>query len=209
MQTNGDRKVFKQGDLFAMAKEGKFVGTFSARHGAKDDVVDHPQPGIWTLGPIQRQRGRQDFPILYPGRQTMTVGGRHIDDDAVAVVNGRRAKGEVRVVNRRKDKVEIEIAELPDPGLHLVQVLNSNGQFSNDFIFHVAADAEAADALKRGFELDRRDVRQALADAIARNDIEDAKRVIRMAAGQRINEHNPTTGSTPVSYTHLTLPTKA
>ncbi len=203
VRKDGDRIAFAQNELLSMASDGKFVGTFTARHGEKDDVVDHPQPGIWTLGPIQRQRGRQRFPILYSGRNTMTVSGRHIDDGAAVVVNGRRVDGSVNIANRKKEKIEIEIAELPEPGMHLLQVLNPDGQFTNDFIFYVAENAEAADAMNRGLNRDRRDVRVALADAIARNDIEDARRVIKMAAGQRINEHNPASGSTPLGTAAL------
>jgi len=203
VQKDGERKVFGQGELLAMASEGRFVGTLTARHGVKDDVVDHPQPGLWTLGPIHSQRGRQKFPVLYPGSQTMTISGRHVDDSTHVVVNGRRVEGQVTVVDREKDRLEIKLAELPEPGLHMVQVQNASGLFSNDFIFHVVKDAEEAAALDRGLDRDRRDVRNALADAIASNDIDDAKRVLRMAAHQRVNEHAPRSGSTPLSHAAL------
>ncbi len=203
VQKDGERRAFGQGELLAMAAEGNFVGTLTARHGAKDDVVEHPQPALWTLGPIQSQRGRQKFPVLYPGNHKMTISGRHVDDATHVVVNGRRVDGSVSVVDRDKDKVEIQLAELPKPGLNLVQVQNASGLFSNDFIFHVVKDAEEAAALNRGLDRDRRDVRNALADAIARNDIEDAKRVLHMAAHRRINEHAPRSGSTPLSHAAL------
>jgi hypothetical protein len=35
-----------------------------------------------TLGPIERQRGRQEFPILHSGKNSMTISGRYIHEDA-------------------------------------------------------------------------------------------------------------------------------
>jgi hypothetical protein len=48
---DGDREAFSRAKLSALASHGRFLGTFTARLGARVDV-DHPQPAIWTLGPI-------------------------------------------------------------------------------------------------------------------------------------------------------------
>ena len=46
--------LFEPNELLEMAAKGNFIGTFTGRHGENADY-DHPQPGIWTLGPIQQQ----------------------------------------------------------------------------------------------------------------------------------------------------------
>ena len=96
--------------------------------------MDHPQPALWTLGPIQSQRGRQKFPALSEQKTTMTMSGRHFGEDAHLFVNGRRVDGQIEI---DKEVVKIELARIPPPGMHLLQVQNPDGLFSNDFIFHV------------------------------------------------------------------------
>jgi YVTN family beta-propeller protein len=142
----GERESFTRQELVTRAAAGEFVGTFTARHGVKA-TVDDPQPAIWPLGPIEQQRGRQDFPIIHNGDQSMTVSGRHFGDDAHVFVDGRRVRGAVS--RQEKEKVVITLSTLPSIGMHLLQIQVPDGMFSNDFIFHVASDAKAADALKR------------------------------------------------------------
>ena len=67
VRKDGDRAAFTRKQLVSLASAGKFVGTFTARHGEKVDI-NHPQPALWTLGPIEKQRGRQQFPILHAVR---------------------------------------------------------------------------------------------------------------------------------------------
>ena len=122
-------------ELFRRAGAGDFVGTFTARHPAGDP--ERPQPALWTLGPIERQSGRQRFPTLHGDRRRMTLSGRHVGPDAHVVVDGRRVPGAVTPGDG--ETVHVELAELPPLGMHLLQVQNPGGRFSNDFIFHVAA----------------------------------------------------------------------
>lgn len=192
---DGDRKSFTREALVSLAASGKFVGTFAARHRAKADV-DHPQPAIWTLGPIERQRGRQEFPIVYDGGNTMTISGRHVDQDANVIVDGRRVAGKTSLEDG--EKVVVELSTLPPVGMHLLQLQNLDGFFSNDFIFHVTADAEAAAELKRRTDRGHIDVREALATAASRGDLEETKRVLSWGA-RRINDRQPTSGATALS----------
>jgi len=133
---------YTRASLMRMASEGMFVGTFTARIGEHSDY-DHPQPAIWTRGPIHEQRGRQQFPVLHPGERSMTVSGRHLMPGATVHVDGERVAGEV--ITHPGEDVTITLAELPEVGMHLLQVQNPDGLFSNDFIFHVVQDAGAAD----------------------------------------------------------------
>jgi len=193
---NGDgSQAFTREELFALATNGKFVGTLTARHGLNADV-DHPQPAIWTRGPIERQRGRQQFPTLYDGNDRMKVSGRHIHKDSFVIIDGRRVNGNVSLQD--SEKVEIELAALPPVGMHLLQLQNPNGLFSNDFIFHVAKNAEAAAELTRQTDRAHRDIREVLAEAIATGNLEHVKRILNRA-GRRINERQPASGSTALS----------
>lgn len=141
-EVNGGSATFTREKLLALAAEGGFVGTFTARLGVKADA-DHPQPALWTLGPIQKQRGRQAFPILQPGSTTMTLSGRNLSDEPNIIVDGRKVSGQV---TREGETVKIALAKLPATGMHFLQLQNADGLFSNDFIFHVAAKQAAAAA---------------------------------------------------------------
>jgi YVTN family beta-propeller protein len=199
VKKNGDRKSFTRKELVALAASGKFVGTFTARHGVNADV-NHPQPAIWSLGPIEQQRGRQDFPILYGGNNSMTISGRHIGDDANIIVDGRRVPGTVSPDGT--DKIVVNLSALPSNGMHLLQIQNADGLFSNDFIFHVTTDAEAAVALKRGIDESHGDPRETLARAISKGDLELVKKILGNRA-RRINDRRPQGGSTPLSTAAL------
>lgn len=195
-KTNGE--AFTRADFVALAADGKFNVTFTARHGQNADV-DHPQPAIWTLGPIEQQRGRQEFPILYGDNKTMTISGRHINEDAFVVVDGRRVSSLVRV-DEADEIVEVTLSELPEAGMHLMQLQNANGMFSNDFIFHVTTDAKGAEELKR--EIDRAHVhpRDAVGLAIIRGNLGEVKQLVK--DGWEINDRRPD-GSTLLSTTGL------
>lgn len=194
VRKEGDRRAFTRKELTSLAAAGKFVGTFTARHGVKADF-DHPQPAIWTLGPIEQQRGRQKFPILHEGKTSMTISGRHVDKDVNVIVNGRRVRGTVS--HGEKEKLEVKLAKLPSVGMHLLQIQNRNGQFSNDFIFHVTRDAKAASELKRQLDNAHVDKRSALAEAAAKGDLAETKRLL--ALGAKVNDRKPRGGSTPLS----------
>jgi hypothetical protein len=133
-KTFGDRESFSRATLTSLASNARFVGTFTGRLGSKVDY-DHPQPALWTLGPIEQQRGKQEFPVLFGRNTTMTISGRHIQKDAQIIVDGHRVSGSV---NSGGETVKVELATLPSIGMHFLQVQNSNGLVSNDFIFHVA-----------------------------------------------------------------------
>ena len=58
---------YSREELISLAAEGRFVGTFTARHGQQDDAIAAPQPALWTRGPLEQQSGHQEFPIIHPG----------------------------------------------------------------------------------------------------------------------------------------------
>ena len=69
----------------------------------------------------------------------MTISGRHIQEGAHLIVDGRRVPGTLisqqGVFSDMDIIVELEI--LPMDGMHFLQIQNPDGMFSNDFIFHV------------------------------------------------------------------------
>ena len=197
-QRNDAGKSFARSDLLAMATSGRFVGTFTARLGPWL-YGDHPQPALWTLGPMQKQSGRQEFPILYPGNPRMKLSGRHVRADARLVVDGRRVAGTVAL--EAGETVVIELAAVPASGLHLLQVQTPDGLCSNEFIFHVTDNRAAADELDRRLDDARGRPAELLPLAIARGDLEAAQR--HLAHGAGVNEPDPKTGSVPLSIAAL------
>ena len=193
---DGDGKTRSREDLLTLAKESKFIGTFTGRHGENADY-DHPQPAIWTLGPIQEQRGRQDFPILYGQKRTMAISGRHVRDGASVIVDGRKVVGSVKI--EPGEKIVIALSELPAVGMHLLQVQNPHGLFSNDFIFHVAKDE--SEAAKKRNETNPGFLSNSLGQAIRRGDLAATKRLVRRGAG--VNARHAEDGSIPLSTAAL------
>ena len=133
--------TFTRKQLISLAADERFIGTFTGRHGAKVGI-DNPQPGIWTLGPIEAQRGHQEFPVLHADNTTMTVSGRHIQEGAFIIVDGRRVPGTVTAQQGEFFDMDIiiKLETLPSVGMHFLQIQNPDGMFSNDFIFHVTQE---------------------------------------------------------------------
>jgi YVTN family beta-propeller protein len=180
--TTEDRKSYSRDRLIKLASSGKCIGTFTGRHGENDDY-DHPQPALWTRGPIHSQRGKQQFPKLYANNRTMKISGRHIRTGANVLVNGRMVPATIKVA--KNDRVEITLESLPQVGMHLIQVQNLGGLFSNDFIFHVAQDPQKLTELQNALET-----------AISQGNLAETKRLI--TNGARVNTL-PKDGGSPVS----------
>lgn len=179
VKVDGKRETVSRKQLFAMASEGHFVGTFTARHGSKDDY-DFPQPAIWTHGPIHRQSGRQLFPVLYGDHRTLKVSGRHLQDGAHIIVDGNRVAGAVTIKRDRTETVEIKLSKLPEVGLHFLQIQNRDGLFSNDFLFHVAGNEQEAEIIRNTDHT--RTNRGNLHQAIKRGDLAAARKLLRSGA---------------------------
>ena len=133
----GGARSFSRPELTTLAAAGRFVGTFTGRLGPDVDV-DHPQPAIWSVGPIEEQRGPQVFPFLSGADNTMVISGRHVEEGAHVVVDGRRVPGTVRcesgaLPDCAGERLVVELAARP--GMHFLQLQNPGGLFSNDFIF--------------------------------------------------------------------------
>lgn len=183
--------------LLQLANQELFVGTFTGRHASnhRDQVA---QPALWTKGSLHAQRGHQKFPFLYEGNLKMSISGRHIAEGAAVIVDGHRVAGSVEA---QEDNVEIKLVKLPPEGLHMLQVQNPNGLFSNDFIFHVATDQEAAIAAEKKTRRDRVPSRSGLWDAISENDLPKVKDLVRR--GANVSARHPENGRTPLGQAAL------
>ncbi len=195
-----DRALFTREQLAAFARDGKFVGTFTGRHGENADV-ESPQPALWTLGSIHEQRGRQRFPILHEGESTLAVSGRNFDQYASVYVDGRRVDGSIMLEEDAQEKVLISLDSLPSAGMHLLQVQSKNGLFSNDFIFHTVKDAEAAAELERNIDEPHIGRRDALARVVAKGNLAETKK--RLGDARQINARHGDGGSTLLSTAAL------
>ena len=192
VETSGERRPIARSRLVSLASEGRFIGTFTARHGKNADY-DHPQPALWTLGAIEKQRGSQKFPVIFEEKKTMTVSGRHIREGAHLVVDGKRSPGSITLSD--KEQVLIKLETLPPAGMHFLQVQNPDGLFSNDFIFHVSTGEKESTALNNPANPQR--IRNALGEAIAQGNLKETRRLV--AIGAPVNAIRREGGSIPLS----------
>ena len=143
VETSGSRNAYSRDELISLVSNGEFIGTFTGQMGSPVDLK-HPQPALWTLGPLQRQSGRQRFPVLHEEKKVMGMSGRHFGEDAHLIVDGRRVDGKIEIQQER-NLVLISFEEMPSKGMRLLQVQNPNGLFSNDFIFYVKETPEKSE----------------------------------------------------------------
>ena len=120
------------------AKEGTFIGTFTAYHGS--DVVS-PPPAIWTKGVLHKQRGAQLFPRVHAQQPSMVISALYVQDEATLFVDGRKVSGTIKQAG--KDLIQIQFDTLPAKGMRLLQVQNPSSYLSNEFIFYVETPDEA------------------------------------------------------------------
>ena len=158
--------------IFSLAESGKLIGTFTGRHG-NNVGIDDIQPALWTLGPIHAQRGKQKFPVINNKNRMMVLSGRHIQEGARIIVNGRRTEGKIAL--KEKERVEIYLAQTPKEGIHFLQIQNPNGLFSNDFIFHVSSKVELS-------QENNKDIQGQFVNAIVQGRLEDVKNLANKGA---------------------------
>jgi len=140
VESAGGDPLWTPAALSEAVRSGQLVVTVLATLGDQADALQ-PQPILWTHGPIEQQRGHQEFPALFPGHRRMVLSGRHLTAEPAVLVDGQRVAATVQTAGER---VEIELAELPPKGLHFLQVQNRGGLVSNEFLVEVYGSEAAA-----------------------------------------------------------------
>lgn len=135
--------------MLTLASQGELVLTLTAHLGPQAGAR-HPQPELWTSGSLHQQRGRQVFPIVTAEDTTLVLSGRHFGNDAQVFVDGYSVPAVV--TTGTADAVSIRLQQLPESGLHFLQVQVPHGFISNDFIFHAAKDRAAALVLRENLD---------------------------------------------------------
>jgi YVTN family beta-propeller protein len=143
--SEGKSQEIQLDEIKSLAEQGQLVLTLTAHLGPQA-IASSPQPELWTSGSIQQQRGRQVFPIASSEDKTLRLSGRYFGSDAWIFVDGNRVAGTIEVNDR--DETLIRLEELPESGMHFLQVQVPHGFISNDFIFYVVQDRAAALALR-------------------------------------------------------------
>ena len=131
-----DTDIHRREDLLAAVSSGRLLLTFTGHHG-RNWGLKKPAPALWTAGPLERQRGRQRFPVVTPEQLRFVVSGRHVDPEATIFLDGEAVAGQV--VLQEDERLRIELQQMPEFGTHLLQLQNPAGQFSNDFLLTSAA----------------------------------------------------------------------
>ena len=141
----GGRIAYTRPQMLSLAGSGGLLMTITARIGRLANYA-HPQP---TLAPVELPvlpmfpGGRPaEVPELYRNAP-MRLRAEHVFNGAHVLVDGRRVHGSVAcergsLPDCADDIVVVELDALPsEPGLHLLQLQNPEGLFSNDFPFFV------------------------------------------------------------------------
>lgn len=169
---------YSRDELVGLAKSGSFVGTFTAHAGAHSGN-EQLQPVLWTEGSLEKQSGHQKFPFVFPSKKHMKVSGRHIDAQANVFINGHLSDCELSV---SEEIVEIRVGKLPPVGIHMLQVQNPGGLFSNDFIFHVAEDQNHAERIQQQIDNDRTDRQTRLIAAVSKGNLKEVRSLLQNGA---------------------------
>lgn len=145
---HGGRIAYTRPQMLSLAGAGGMLMTVTARLGRLADYA-HPQP---TLAPVELPvlpmfpGGRPaEVPELYRNAP-MRLRGEHVFEGASVLVDGLRVRGSVQcergaLPNCADNIVVVALDELPaKAGLHLLQLQNPEGLFSNDFPFYVLGE---------------------------------------------------------------------
>ncbi len=139
--------TYELDDLRDQAVSGDLVLTFTGRIG-QNVLPDQPQPAIWPFwterdtlydGVVQQS---PTVEITYLSDDlTLTLKGRHIQNDALIFVNGHAVQGTVACENEtfptcEDETIVVSLDEAPDRyGLNFLQIQNEGGMVSNDVMF--------------------------------------------------------------------------
>lgn len=156
---------YTRSQLLDLAEQERLLATLTARLGEGVDY-EHPQPGIWDVGlpvvPLFNGGRPAEFPELV-ANGPMRLRGSHIFPGANILLNGRRVDGSIRcetgeLPSCKDNIILVQLDSLPETiGMHLLQVQNPHGLFSNDLPFFVLDEefqAESGNLISSGGTFD-------------------------------------------------------
>ena len=133
------RGAYSRARLLSLARAGDMVITLTARLGP-NVTVDHPQPALWPVGPIEAQTRTVEIPFLNDDLE-LRINARHLQTDPVVLVNGHKVGATVSCESGDMPACDDEILIVTLPrspthgGLHFLQIQNAGGLISNDMMF--------------------------------------------------------------------------
>lgn len=134
-----DTRTYSRTRLVRDASNGDMLLTLTARLGP-NVTVDHPQPALWPVGPIQAQTRDVAIPSLNDDLE-LRINARHVQDDPLVLVDGKKVAASVSCETGDMPDCDDEILIVTletgptDGGLHFLQIQNEGGLISNDMMF--------------------------------------------------------------------------
>ena len=134
-----DTRTYSRTRLIKDAAAGNILVTLTARLGP-NVTVDHPQPALWPVGPIQTQTRTVEIPFLNDDLE-LRINARHVLADPLVLIDGRKVGATVTCESGDMPSCDNEILVVTlnrsptHGGLHFLQIQNAHGLISNDMMF--------------------------------------------------------------------------
>ena len=135
----GGSGVYESSRLRQNAADGDMVVTLTGRAGLGVGV-DHMQPALWPVAPIQAQVRDVEIPFLTDAT-SLRINARHVDPGASVFVDGHKVGASLAcevgsLPDCEGETLIVTLTDNPEPGgLHFLQLQNPKGLFSNDLMF--------------------------------------------------------------------------
>lgn len=133
-----DSRTYSRTRLVKDAADGNILVTLTARLGP-NVTVEHPQPALWPVGPIEAQTRTVEIPSLNDDLE-LRINARHVLADPLVLIDGRKVAATVACESGDMpacdDEVLIVTLERSPTrgGLHFLQIQNAGGLISNDMM---------------------------------------------------------------------------
>jgi len=138
-QERDGAEIFTRAEILDAAAAGELLLTLTGRAGVNVDG-NTAQPALWPVANIEAQTRNVELAFLTK-TASLRVNGRHIESDAVILLNGRKVAGVVScesgtLPDCTDEVVILDLGVMPTAGgLHFLQVMNPAGMVSNDMMF--------------------------------------------------------------------------
>ena len=124
-----DTRTYSRTRLVKDAADGNILVTLTARLGP-NVTVDHPQPALWPVGPIEAQTRTVEIPFLNEDLE-LRINARHVQADPLVLIDGRKVAATVSCESGDMPACDDEILIVTlgrsptHGGLHFLQIQNA------------------------------------------------------------------------------------